>query len=537
MVNDKEKLIADCLIVNNFSVIYPYFLRRQSMNRRDLEGEPGKFPPLGWVQTSIKQVAESRGVSCMLKKMFYLFSIVLFSLFLAGCSGDAEENETAAGSEDNTEQTEQQEPEEDQSENPGDSKPETSEEDTQEVSQPDLEPIPTDVRGLANQQPGELAYVDSLYDIEDEIEEKLPSMSENPTDEEYENYLRQMYWLVAKDYPDPEDMIKKWEFANFGNPDLPDSKFHFKENYNIEIILDSSGSMANPAGDGTRMDVAKESINSFLSEAPEEANVSLRVYGHKGTSADSDKELSCGAIEQVYGFDSYDEEAFQEALNQFEPMGWTPLAEALKQSEEALNEYDAENNTNLIYVVSDGIATCDGDPVKVAESLSDSNAQPIINIIGFQTDEEAQQQLEEMAEVSGGIFASAQDEEELQAEFERAEEVLLAWEDWKDDADRDLSAMETDTHFDIMGLHNDWHFTTMATGNDLNAMINVARDLELITHEQLRELQSRESTITDEIDNTVSQLEKDLKEFRDQGLQEAGELIEEKYSEGTENDS
>lgn len=142
-----------------------------------------------------------------------------------------------------------------------------------------------------------------------------------------------------------------------------------------------------------------------------------------------------------------------------------------------------------------------------------------------------------MAEVSGGIFASAQDEEELQAEFERAEEVLLAWEDWKDDADRDLSAMETDTHFDIMGLHNDWHFTTMATGNDLNAMINVARDLELITHEQLRELQSRESTITDEIDNTVSQLEKDLKEFRDQGLQEAGELIEEKYSEGTENDS
>ncbi|WP_100009942.1 VWA domain-containing protein [Lentibacillus sediminis] len=473
----------------------------------------------------------------MLNKMRWILLVMLALLIFTGCSSDENESDASQNTEEKTEQKSNGQEEQAENEQPDDSELDTDQNDTQEMSLPDIEPIPTDEEGLAKQHPGPLAYVDSIYDMEEEIEEQLVPMSENPTDEEYENYLRQMYWLVAKDYPDPEDMIKKWEFASFGNPDLPDSKFHFKENYNIEIILDSSGSMANPAGDGTRMDVAKESINSFLSEAPEEANVSLRVYGHKGTSADSDKELSCGAIEQVYGFDSYDEEAFQEALNQFQPMGWTPLADALEQSEEALSQFDAENNTNLIYVVSDGIATCDGDPVAVAESLSGSNAQPIINIIGFQTDSEAQAQLKEMAEVSGGIFASAQDEEELQEEFDRAEEVLQAWNEWKDDADRDLSAMETDTHFDIMGLHNDWHFTTMETSNNLHEMLHVIDDLGLITFEQKRELQSRVSALKDEIDSTVSQLEEDLKKIREQDLQEARKSIEEKYSEGTENDS
>ncbi|TFJ92770.1 VWA domain-containing protein [Lentibacillus salicampi] len=233
-----------------------------------------------------------------------------------------------------------------------------------------------------------------------------------------------MYWLVAENYPNPQDTIKKWEFASFGNPDLPDERYHFKENYNIEVILDASGSMAADAGGKTRMNLAKESIDEFLAQAPEEVNVSLRVYGHKGTGADSDKEMSCGAIEQVYGFDS--SEDFQDALGQFDPKGWTPLADALKQSEDALKKFDAENNTNLIYVVSDGIETCGGDPVEVAESLSESNAQPIINIIGFQTDAEAQKQLEQMADVSGGIFAKADDQDQLQEEFERAEEVLEA---------------------------------------------------------------------------------------------------------------
>src|SRR5699024_2463307 len=49
-------------------------------------------------------------------------------------------------------------------------------------------------------------------------------------------------------------------------------------------------------------------------------------------------------------------------------------------------DYPADEYTNLVYVVSDGIETCDGNPVEVAESLSDSEIHPIVNVIGFGVD-------------------------------------------------------------------------------------------------------------------------------------------------------
>ncbi|ALX47189.1 VWA domain-containing protein [Lentibacillus amyloliquefaciens] len=475
----------------------------------------------------------------MLKKMRWrwILSIMTVLIIFTGCTDD-DGNEKSNETENSNGQGNEEQIEQTQNEKSDDSESETTKDDSQKISLSDVEPIPTDEEGLASQKPGPLANVESLFDMEDEIKEqlnKLGPMSEDPGDEEYEKYLRYMYSLVKEDYPNPEDMVKKWEFASFGNPDLPDAKFQFKENYNIEIILDSSGSMANLAGNGTRMDVAKESINSFLSEVPEEANVSLRVHGHKGTGADSDKEMSCNAIEQVYGFDSYDEEDFQNSLNQFQPKGWTPLADALKQSQDALGEFDAKNNTNLIYVVSDGIETCDGDPVEVAKSLSESNASPIINIIGFQTDAEAQKQLEEMAEVSGGIFASANNEEDLQEEFDRAEEVMEAWSKWKNNALGDLEAKEVSSSFDIMELHNKWSFTTMRIDNRMHNVADIASNLNFITSDQSKGLKSRLEPVINEMNSTVDQLEKDLQELREKDLQEAKQSIEEKYNKQTEN--
>lgn len=463
----------------------------------------------------------------------YLTLILLITLtLLTACkdNNDAkakEEPEKAVEQAENNQSSENQEDQNNETED---------DEEEKNIQLDELDPIPTNIQELASQPPGLFANAESIYDLEQEIEEAMQDigpMSDNPSDEEYEMYLRKMYWLVAEDYPDPQDIIKKWEFASFGNPDLPDSKFHFKENYNVEIILDSSGSMANYAGSQTRMDVAKESINNFLAEVPEEANVSLRVYGHEGTSADSDKELSCSSIDQVYGFDKYKEAEFQEALNQFKSSGWTPLADALKQSQEALSEFDSNTNTNLIYVVSDGIETCDGNPVAVAKELSDSNAQPIINIIGFQTDAEAQRQLEEMAEVSGGIYATANNEEELQEEFNRAEQVLKAWDKWKEDTMYEIEVQETNNYFDILSISNDWYFTTLGVSNKLHSLSDVLEEIEFITYEQKKELQNRIDTVMDENEEVGHKLESDMEELSEKSLQEAKKLVEEKYKSQT----
>jgi len=48
-----------------------------------------------------------------------------------------------------------------------------------------------------------------------------------------------------------------------------------------------------------------------------------------------------------------------------------------------LESKGAENAKNVVYVVSDGIETCGGDPVKAAEELHTSNIKAVVNISGL----------------------------------------------------------------------------------------------------------------------------------------------------------
>jgi hypothetical protein len=94
---------------------------------------------------------------------------------------------------------------------------------------------------------------------------EAPDLAGNATDEEYDQYFKYIYSLAAEDFPDPQELIKKWEYAISGTPEATDERFQFKDNYNIEIILDSSGSMNNMVNGKSQMDLAKETINKFLS--------------------------------------------------------------------------------------------------------------------------------------------------------------------------------------------------------------------------------------------------------------------------------
>ncbi|WP_430784479.1 VWA domain-containing protein [Virgibacillus flavescens] len=466
-------------------------------------------------------------------KKCYLLLVLTILFLITACS---EEKSSKDAIEDSSEQ-------EDSSDSEKQTKDVTKKETSDESSKSDnkhlkdISLVPTNEVGFVRQNSG--VFADKvIWDVEEKVKKqlkKLKPMSENPSDMEYKKYLSYMYWLVAEDFPNPKDVVKKWEFASFGNPNLPDSRYHFKENYNVEIILDASGSMAADVKGKTRMQLAKETINNFLKSIPEKANVSLRVYGHKGSSSESDKELSCSAIEQVYGFSPYNEEKFKEALNQFKPSGWTPIAEALKESKKALSQFDTKDNTNLIYLVSDGIETCGGNPVKVAESLSKSNAEPIINIVGFGADAKAQNQLQEMAEISDGIYATVNDQRELAEEFDRAEEVLEAWGDWKEDALKDLDAIGVDNSFDIMKITNDWSSISISQSNNLVKVIGIAEEVELITNDQRSTLSSMENDVVDRIGVIKDEIENRLQNISVENLEKLKKSIKEKYNTETQN--
>lgn len=188
-----------------------------------------------------------------------------------------------------------------------------------------------------------------------------------------------------------------------------------KNQEEIETKLGERSEVTDPYGDE-----AREAINEFVSELPEQAQVTLQVYGHEGSGSEEDKEMSCDSVETLYSFDKYEEGEFQDALNKFEPAGWTPLAKAI---EDVTEEFDGEDSTNVIYVVSDGEETCGGDPVESVEKLADSNIEPVINLIGYQATDKGIDELKEMAEAADGNFINATDQEQLNEEFEQMKDM------------------------------------------------------------------------------------------------------------------
>ncbi len=200
---------------------------------------------------------------------------------------------------------------------------------------------------------------------------------------------------------------------------------------NVEILLDASGSMAGQVEGGRKMDLAKKAIQEFVAGVPEGAKVSLRVYGHKGSNQKKDKKVSCESNELVYPLQSYDSDEFEESLNQFQPTGWTPLASAIQGAHGDLKESgeDGVKTRNIVYVVSDGVETCGGDPVKEAKRLGESGIEPMVKIIGFDVDDAGQQQLKKVAEASKGSYQDIQSEDDLKEYLEAEKERLKR--EWK----------------------------------------------------------------------------------------------------------
>lgn len=283
---------------------------------------------------------------------------------------------------------------------------------------------------------GDVTYNDDLLNHPELVEvlQKVPAITEDSSEEEIERVKGYIYSLFKENLTMPDASIEQWSSMQINNPEADAEEIQLKENYNVAILLDSSGSMGFMEGNQTRMAWAKQSINDFVSGLPTQANISLQVYGHVGTGSESDKEKSCTNIEEVYPLSTYSKEDFNQALNQFDPAGWTPMAKAIEQAEKNFTEWDGEENTNVIYIVSDGVETCDGDPVRSIESLSQSNINPVINIIGYQVDNDGLEQLQEMAEVSNGRYIHASNQEDLTAEFQNTLDMSKLWAEWHSDS-------------------------------------------------------------------------------------------------------
>lgn len=194
------------------------------------------------------------------------------------------------------------------------------------------------------------------------------------------------------------------------------------------LVLDASGSMAAQSGSGTRMDEAKAAITTFVGALPEGSSVSLRVYGQEGDNTRAGKAVSCDSTETVYEGPA-DSEKFVDRLEAVRPTGWTPLASAITAAEDDIPK---EATDGIVYVVTDGLETCGGDPVAAAQELADSGVKPIVNVIGFQTEGADEEALRAIAEAGGGDYTQADSQAELEAYWdEEYSRMMAAWDEWK----------------------------------------------------------------------------------------------------------
>ncbi|WP_137792198.1 VWA domain-containing protein [Bacillus sp. E(2018)] len=450
-----------------------------------------------------------------LKTLSFLF--LLLTLF-TGCANSEEANEPADSKKEVKQETKKE------------SKPEKVESDSK--LKKDIPPAPTSINEVFAYPNGKFAgkeVYDTTSGVKEELLKDMPKLDENASDETLDLYFNNLVALYWNGFTDPATLVDKWKLYSFGSPEIEDPKFQFKENYNVEIILDASGSMAKKVKGKTQMELAKEAIDNFVQSLPDKANVGLRVYGHKGSGSDSDKKLSCESSNLVYPIASYNAAEFDKALNQFQPKGWTPITLALEEAQKDLSKYPADKNNNIVFLVSDGIETCEGDPVIAAKKLVDSNISPIVNVIGFNVDGKGQKQLKDVAAAAGGIYTDINDQTQLKKEFERVEEIAKRWEQWKKDSLREADAIKVERYFEALGFTNEWDSKKRKLSINISGSITYLSNEDYITREQREILEDKEEKLDEFIEKSGLEVENYLNSMNEKTFEQMKQDINEKY--------
>jgi hypothetical protein len=185
---------------------------------------------------------------------------------------------------------------------------------------------------------------------------------------------------------------------------------------NVELLLDSSGSMADETNTGEpRIDAAKRVLNDVIDAIPAdrpEVNVGFRVFGHKGNNTQAGKEESCQSSDLTVPIDGVNKDALHAQVEDYAPVGWTPIGLSLQRANE---DFPVASDTveNAIILVTDGLETCDTDPCEIATSLKQGDKKVTIYVVGLGLDEEELRITSCIAENSGGQIVGAQNAEEL----------------------------------------------------------------------------------------------------------------------------
>jgi Mg-chelatase subunit ChlD len=190
----------------------------------------------------------------------------------------------------------------------------------------------------------------------------------------------------------------------------------------MEIIFDASGSMREKVGQRRKIDVMKQVIPQIIESLPAQQEIALRVYGHRidsqrpGARTDSELVIPLGRV---------DKEKLNAAISILPTRGTTPIAYSLEQLPQDFANVPGEKT---VVLVTDGREEAGGDPLTVVSNLLARGFKFKLNVVGFALgDAESKQQMQTIAEMTGGKFYDAASAAGLRDAVERSvvEDSLL----------------------------------------------------------------------------------------------------------------
>ncbi|MEL7462919.1 MAG: VWA domain-containing protein [Pseudomonadota bacterium] len=176
------------------------------------------------------------------------------------------------------------------------------------------------------------------------------------------------------------------------------------------LLIDASGSMWGQIDGKSKIEILRENMRDVMANLKGASEVGVYAFGHREKGA-------CGDIEEVSPLRPFDGEAISRVIEGISPKGKTPLAEALRETAEAL-KYTEEKAK--VVILGDGEDSCEGDPCAVAQELEKLGVEFTVDAIAFDiAGEEGVEALRCIARVTGGEFIAANDKEELRSAIEK----------------------------------------------------------------------------------------------------------------------
>ena len=183
----------------------------------------------------------------------------------------------------------------------------------------------------------------------------------------------------------------------------------------MEFIFDASGSMREKIDQRRKIEVMKQVVPQIIDSLPDRQTVALRVYGHR---IDSQKPAARTDSELVHPLAPVDKAKLKATINGLAPRGTTPIAYSLQQLPQDFKDVPGDKT---VVLVTDGREEAGGDPVQVVQELIASGFKFRLNVVGFAlADRESKQQMQTIAEMTGGNFYDAASAAGLRDAMERS---------------------------------------------------------------------------------------------------------------------